>query len=227
MTKEIQLFIKPSPSRWFILLPFIALAFFVLSIGTPQAAWAVSLQATSGPGGPGVCLFGVFEADFPGLPNRPCIESVGWLELVNLVINFVIVVVILIGTISILIGGYIYMVAGGSADRIGSAKKWLGSALLGITLAVTAWLILHTISPQFTENAQDPICTFLPTLNQQIQKGQAEVARLERRLAEVLEIGEPPLRPNTIHNVKTLLEGERNKLNSLTTKKNTLYKDCE
>ena len=57
------------------------------------------------------------------------------------------VLVVAAGTMSIVIGGYYYMTAGGSADRVRAAKVWVGSAILGIVIALLAWLILSSISP--------------------------------------------------------------------------------
>lgn len=70
--------------------------------------------------------------------------------MMNILINIFIGLIIIIGAISVVIGGYLYMTAGGNADGVQKAKQWIGSALLGIALALTAWIILNTISPQFT-----------------------------------------------------------------------------
>lgn len=57
------------------------------------------------------------------------------------------VLVVASGVMSIVIGGYYYMTAGGSADRVRTAKVWIGSAILGIVIALLAWTILYAISP--------------------------------------------------------------------------------
>jgi len=56
------------------------------------------------------------------------------------------VLTVMAAMVSIVIGGYIYMTAGGNADRVRVAKYWAGSAILGIVLVLLAWLILYTIS---------------------------------------------------------------------------------
>lgn len=73
---------------------------------------------------------------------------------VGVVFNFVAIflsaLIMVAAAVSIVIGGYIYMTAGGSADRVQLAKTWIIAALLGITIALTAWVILNTISPTLT-----------------------------------------------------------------------------
>jgi hypothetical protein len=113
--------------------------------------------------------FGDFEV---GLPQQGVkgdigafIESQGLRGFVGAVVNFVIALIVIIGLISIIIGGYFYMTAGGNADRVGQAKVWMGSALLGIALALAAWLILNTISPQFTNVPKNPTLGSPPPQN--------------------------------------------------------------
>src|SRR3989344_4706015 len=49
-------------------------------------------------------------------------------------ITAVMALTIMAAVVSIVIGGYIYMTAGGDADRVRTAKVWIGSAILGIIL---------------------------------------------------------------------------------------------
>lgn len=65
--------------------------------------------------------------------------------------------IIVVGVIMIVAAGYVYMTAGGNAQRVGLAKSVLGTALLGIILAAVAWAFLNQISPQFTDVKKDPI----------------------------------------------------------------------
>lgn len=62
----------------------------------------------------------------------------------------VMALVLMAAAVGIVIGGYIYMTAGGSADRVQLAKTWIIAALLGITIALTAWVMLNIISPTLT-----------------------------------------------------------------------------
>lgn len=69
----------------------------------------------------------------------------------QVIINLVIALTIMAAVVSIVIGGYIYMTAGGSGERVRLAKIWIGSAILGIILALLAWLILRSIATNLVE----------------------------------------------------------------------------
>lgn len=75
---------------------------------------------------------------------------------ISIVIDFVTAMIVAMGLIAIVVAGYFYMTAGGSSDRISTAKSLLASALLGIVLALAAFLILNTISPQFASEVKEP-----------------------------------------------------------------------
>lgn len=66
-------------------------------------------------------------------------------------VTAVMALTIMAAVVSIVIGGYIYMTAGGDADRVRTAKVWIGSAILGIILALLAWLILRSIATNLVE----------------------------------------------------------------------------
>ena len=67
--------------------------------------------------------------------------------------NLIIAAIVGLGLIMIVIGGYLYMTAGGAADRIQTAKKVIGAALLGIIIALLSFVILNTINPGITGNS--------------------------------------------------------------------------
>ena len=70
---------------------------------------------------------------------------------------------IMAAVVSIVIGGYIYMTAGGDADRVRTAKVWIGSAILGIILALLAWLILASIATNLVKFPTTTTTTSSPT----------------------------------------------------------------
>jgi putative transposon-encoded protein len=82
-------------------------------------------------------------------------------SLANMIFQIGIVVLIMVSLISIVFGGYVYMTAGGNSAQITSAKSYIGSALLGIVLALTGWLILTTVNPEFT-NPPEPVLVLPP-----------------------------------------------------------------
>ena len=64
--------------------------------------------------------------------------------------NLIIAAIVGLGLIMVVVGGYLYMTAGGAADRIQTAKKVIGAALLGIIIALLSFVILNTINPTIT-----------------------------------------------------------------------------
>ncbi len=108
------------------------------------------------------CDFGKFEVGIPGINagqdictfvakgNTPLLSYLG--IIINAATGFIIV----IGLMSIVVAGYFYITAGGDSGRISTAKTWFVSALLGIFLALVAYTVLYTISPQFAPT-QDPV----------------------------------------------------------------------
>lgn len=107
------------------------------------------------------CDFGVFEARLPGITSEKICDLIGpnktpLITYINAAVSFVTGLIVVVGIISVLVGGYFYMTAGGSAERVGMAKTIIGSALAGIVIAMVGWLILNTISPQFTSQVQEP-----------------------------------------------------------------------
>jgi hypothetical protein len=61
---------------------------------------------------------------------------------VGVLANIFVAAIVGIALIMIVIGGFIYMTAGGTADRIQMAKKIIGSAILGMILALLTFVIL-------------------------------------------------------------------------------------
>jgi len=45
------------------------------------------------------------------------------------------------------VGGFIYLSSGGNSSTMGTAKKYIWDALIGLSLALLAWLVLNIINP--------------------------------------------------------------------------------
>lgn len=103
---------------------------------------------------------GTLEAPLPGLEgktvNQIACQDSPILTYVNLIIRVITGVIVIIALIMTVIGGYIYMTAGGDGKQVEKAKTIIGGALLGVILALTAFLILNTISPQFASQIKEP-----------------------------------------------------------------------
>lgn len=63
---------------------------------------------------------------------------------------FGLAIVGVIAMLFIIIGGIRYMAAAGNEAGISEAKSQITSAILGLVLVLTSWLILHTINPELT-----------------------------------------------------------------------------
>ena len=70
--------------------------------------------------------------------------------------NLIIAAIIGLALIMTVVGGYLYMTAGGAADRIQTAKKVIGGALLGIIIALLTFVIFNTINPAIIGQTQEP-----------------------------------------------------------------------
>lgn len=53
-----------------------------------------------------------------------------------------------LAVVMVMVGGFIWLSSGGSADRIKTAKNYIGSAFAGLLLALFAFVILNTINPR-------------------------------------------------------------------------------
>lgn len=104
--------------------------------------------------------FGCAESGLPGIVSnldKAAESNQGLVNFIDRVLLITTGVVIGFGLIAFVVGGYLYMTAGGNAQRIGTAKTIIGAALLGIVLAITAQLILNTLSPQFASQVIEPL----------------------------------------------------------------------
>lgn len=109
--------------------------------------------------------FGLFEALLPGITERTIDQfdtgSGGKpiLRYFSIVMNIIIATIVAIGLISIVVAGYLYVTAGGDSQKVVVAKSLIGAALLGIVLALAAFLILNTIGTQFASGLREPSLT--------------------------------------------------------------------
>jgi len=78
-------------------------------------------------------------------PSKLC---VGWIgEYIAGIYNYAIGVVGILATITMMIGGVIWLTAGGNSSRIGEAQAWITSSVTGLLIALTSYMILYQINP--------------------------------------------------------------------------------
>jgi hypothetical protein len=81
-----------------------------------------------------------------GGANEPACDWNGLMTLVNTVINFLLFyMAIPIAAIMFAYAGFELVSSGGSTEKRGIAKKVFTSAVIGLILAVAAWLIVSTV----------------------------------------------------------------------------------
>ncbi|MDO8593264.1 MAG: pilin [bacterium] len=68
-------------------------------------------------------------------------------NLVRAIYKYAIGIVGILAAVVLMIGGVLWIVAGGNATAIGEAKAWIGAALTGLVLALLSYTILATINP--------------------------------------------------------------------------------
>jgi len=70
---------------------------------------------------------------------------------VRAIYKYAIGIVGILAAVVLMIGGVLWIVAGGSATAIGEAKAWIGASLTGLVIALASYLILATINPALVD----------------------------------------------------------------------------
>jgi len=71
-------------------------------------------------------------------------------EYIEALYNYSIIIVGLLAVIVMMIGGVIWLTAGGNQERIGQGKGFIKGGVLGLTIAICSYLILYIINPKLT-----------------------------------------------------------------------------
>lgn len=83
-------------------------------------------------------------------PNRYLL--IPWLgQYIAAIYKYAIGIVGILSGIMIVVGGLIWLTAGGAADRVSTAKSFIESSLVGLVIALTSFLLLYAINPKLTE----------------------------------------------------------------------------
>jgi len=94
------------------------------------------------------------QVEIPGFPSYTFTKDsstkpIG--EYIKAIYKYAIGIVGILAAVVLMIGGVIWLTAGGSAERIGKAKEYIGGALTGLILALCSFMILATINPALVE----------------------------------------------------------------------------
>ena len=105
------------------------------------------------------------QVKIPGLTFTPtkqiqanCREENGkkicnfpWIgEYIAGVYKYAIGIVGILAAVVLMVGGVLWIIAGGNATMIGEAKAWIGASLTGLVIALCSYLILYQINPALT-----------------------------------------------------------------------------
>jgi len=109
-----------------------------------------------------LCIFSVFStplaASAAGYTNQEKIPGAEPTEClpkyIQQIIGFGFAVIGILALCMLCIGAYQYLMAAGNIGRVESAKETIASALLGLVLGLTAWLILAKINPDLVEKSE-------------------------------------------------------------------------
>lgn len=75
---------------------------------------------------------------------QPNTKSIG--EYIKAIYEYAIGIVGILATVVMMMGGFLWLTAGGSAERIGNAKSWIGASLTGLVLVLASYTILSYVN---------------------------------------------------------------------------------
>ncbi len=80
-----------------------------------------------------------------GNPGQPACNLCSFLELVKTLINFAIQISFAFAGLFITWGAFVIMTAGGSEERVKDGRKMVTTAVIGMVIMLSSWLILGTV----------------------------------------------------------------------------------
>ncbi|MEI6596812.1 MAG: pilin [bacterium] len=77
--------------------------------------------------------------------------NIPWIsEYIAGIYKYAIGIVGILAAVVLMVGGVLWIIAGGSATMIGEAKSWIGASLTGLVIALCSYLILYQVNPALT-----------------------------------------------------------------------------
>lgn len=67
---------------------------------------------------------------------------------VKAIYDYLLSIVGIAAAVVLMVGGIMWLTAGGSSERVGQAKSWISGSITGLVLALSSYLIMQTINPQ-------------------------------------------------------------------------------
>lgn len=82
-------------------------------------------------------------------PDNEQLCQINWIgQYISGIYRYGISLAAVLAVVMVMVGGFIWLSSGGSADKIKTAKSFIGSAFAGLLLALFAFVILNTINPR-------------------------------------------------------------------------------
>ena len=133
------------------------LLFLTLAPSVSQAADPATFK-------PQVQIPGMDQADAFGAPDSKGAYAIpgstaSIAKYIKVIYKYAIGIVGILAAVVLMIGGVMWIVAGGSATVIGEAKAWIGASLTGLLLALLSYLILATVNPALVDFKTTPVQT--------------------------------------------------------------------
>ena len=72
-------------------------------------------------------------------------------EYIRAIYKYAIGIVGILAAVVMMFGGVLWITAGGSPERVSSAKAWIGASLTGLVLTLCSYMILKTVNPALVE----------------------------------------------------------------------------
>src|SRR3989344_3430018 len=130
------------------LMLFFALASVVSAQGYESSVKAPTLAVSIG--GQTQLLSGIGPCQ--GDSSKLCVN---WLaEYVSIIYRYGVSVTVILAVVSVMIGGFLWLVSAGSPDKVGRAKEFITAAIFGLVIALFSYLILQTVNPRLIDPPQ-------------------------------------------------------------------------
>jgi len=81
--------------------------------------------------------------------SKTCVPWIG--QYIAGIYKYAIGIVGILAALILMVGGVIWITAGGNQTRVGEAKAWIGASLTGLLLALCSYLILYQVNPKLTQ----------------------------------------------------------------------------
>lgn len=100
-----------------------------------------------------------------GEEDKLCVNWIA--EYIAAVYKYAIGVVGILATVVLMIGGIVWITAGGDSSRITEAKAWITASLTGLIIALSSYMILYQINPRLLDFGPLRIARVIPLAEEQ------------------------------------------------------------